>query len=129
MTQETRSCEGAIYDFWASFGLPAYEENNVPDDAEFPRITYELATDVYGNEAALSASLWYRSTSLAEINNKTAEIQRRIGLGGILLPCAGGRIWIKAASPFAQTMGDPSDDMIRRKVINISADFLVNPGR
>lgn len=121
--------EGAIYEFWASFGLPAYEENNVPDDAEFPRITYELATDMYGSEVALSASLWYWSKSLVDINNKTAEIQRRIGLGGVLIPCEGGRIWIKAAHPFAQTMGDPSDKWIRRKLINISADFLVNPGR
>ena len=123
------SPEGAIYQFWASFGLPAFEENNVPDDAGFPRITYELATDMCGNEVALSASLWYRGSSLVDINTKTAEIQRRIGLGGILLPCEGGRIWIKAAQPFAQTMGDGADDMIRRKLINISADFLVNPGR
>ena len=101
----------------------------MPDDAEFPRITYELSTDMYGGEVALSASLWYWSKSLVDINNKTAEIQRRIGLGGVLLPCEGGRIWIKAAQPFAQTMGDPSDKWIRRKLINISADFLVNPGR
>lgn len=121
--------EGAIYGFWSSFGLPAYEENNVPDNAEFPRITYELITDAYGAEAALTASLWYRSTSLIDINNKTAEIQRRIGLGGVLLPCDGGRIWIKPASPFAQTMGDDADDMIRRKLINISAEFLLDPGR
>lgn len=123
------SPEGAIYQFWSSFGLPAFVENNVPDDAGFPRITYELATDAYGSEVALTASLWYRGTSLVEINDKTAEIQRRIGLGGVLLPCEGGRIWIKAAQPFGQTMGDGADDRIRRKIINISADFLVNPGR
>ena len=26
----------AIYQFWSSFGLTAYEENTVPTDADFP---------------------------------------------------------------------------------------------
>ena len=31
----------AIYQFWNSFGLTAYEENSVPTDATFPYITYQ----------------------------------------------------------------------------------------
>ena len=29
----------AIYNFWNSFGITAYEENTVPEDAIFPYIT------------------------------------------------------------------------------------------
>ena len=37
----------AIYQFWNSFGLTAYEENTVPDDAAFPYITYQLVTPCF----------------------------------------------------------------------------------
>lgn len=119
----------AIHSFWSSFGLNAYEENAVPtgDDApEFPYITYELATDDLGNDTAMTASVWYRSTSWVEANAKAEEIGRRIGFGGTLLPCDGGRIWIMRGVPFAQPRGDESDDRIRRKIINITASFLTN---
>ncbi|MBQ7932582.1 MAG: hypothetical protein IJ334_16420, partial [Clostridia bacterium] len=114
---------GAIHSFWSSFGLNAYEENAVPtgDDApEFPYITYELMMDDLGNDTAMTASVWYRSTSWVEANAKAEEIGRRIRFGGILRHCDGGRIWIMRGVPFAQSMGDESDDRIRRKIINIT---------
>ena len=35
----------AQYAFWSSFGVPAYEQNSVPDldDLTFPYITFEAA--------------------------------------------------------------------------------------
>lgn len=32
----------AIQAFWESFGVPAYEESTVPDDAVMPYITYSM---------------------------------------------------------------------------------------
>lgn len=114
----------ALQGFWGSFSLPAYEENTVPDDAVYPYITYEAASDAYGADVVLSSSLWYRSSSWVEANAKAEEIGWRIGYGGILLPCDGGKIWVRRGNPFAQNMGDEADDMIRRKIINISVSFL-----
>lgn len=51
----------AVYAFFSSFGIPAYESGSVPDGAGFPRITYDLVTGDYGQEASFSGSLWYRS--------------------------------------------------------------------
>lgn len=113
--------------FWSSFGLDAYEENSVPtdDDApDFPYIIYESASDSMGNDIALSASLWYRSSSWVGINAKAEEIGSTIGRGGITMRCDGGFVWIKRGTPFAQNMGDPEDDMIRRKYINIIVEFV-----
>lgn len=115
---------GVIYQVANSFRIPAYEENTVPSDATFPYITYQLVTDSFENEVAMSLSLWYRSSSWLEINEKTEEISEAIGRGGVFLPCDGGKVWIKRGSPFAQNMGDESDDMIKRKYINITAEFL-----
>ena len=114
----------AIYQFWNSFGLTSYEENSVPDDAKFPYITYQLVTDSFDREVPVAASLWYRSESWTPINAKTDEISHRISRGGKIIPCDGGAVWLKRGQPFAQSMGDESDDLIKRKYLNITAEFI-----
>ena len=114
----------AIYQFWNSFGLTAYEENTGPNDAAFPYITYQLVTDSFDREVPVTASLWYRSESWTAINAKTEEISQKISRGGKVIPCDGGAIWLKRGQPFAQSMGDESDNLIKRKYLNITAEFM-----
>ena len=114
----------AIYQFWNSFGLTAYEENTVPTDAAFPYITYQLVTDSFDREIPLTASLWYRSESWTAINAKTEEISQKISRGGKIIACDGGAIWLKRGQPFAQSMSDESDNLIKRKYLNITAEFM-----
>jgi hypothetical protein len=113
----------AIYNFWNSF-LTAYEENSVPTDATFPYITYQLVTDSFDADVQMTASVWYRRASWAEINAKAEEISQTIGRGGKILKCDNGRIWLKRGTPFAQNMGDDTDNLIKRKYLNITAEFL-----
>ena len=114
----------AIYQFWSSFGLTAYEENTVPDNAAFPYITYQLVTDSFDRDVPVTASLWYRSESWTAINAKTEEISHTISRGGKIIPCDGGAIWLKRGQPFAQNMGDESDDLIKRKYLNLILEYL-----
>lgn len=114
----------AIYQFWSSFGLTAYEENTVPTDAAFPYVTYQLVTDSFDREVPATASLWYRGESWTAINVKTEEISQKISRGGKIIACDDGAIWIKRGQPFAQNMSDESDDMIKRKYINITSEYL-----
>ena len=114
----------AIYQFWNSFGLTAYDENSVPDDAAFPYITYQLVTDSFDREIPLTASIWYRSESWSGINAKADEISQTISRGGKIIPCDGGAIWMKRGQPFAQSMVDEIDDLIKRKYLNITAEFM-----
>ena len=122
----------AIYQFWNSFGIKAYEENTVidaddegnPVEPTFPYITYQLVTDSFDREVAAAASLWYRGESWTAINAKTEEISAHIGLGGKIIKCDGGRIWIKRGQPFAQNMGDESDDLIKRKYLNVTIEYF-----
>ena len=114
----------AIYKFWNSFGLTAYEENSVPDEAAFPYITYQLVTDSFEREIPIAASIWYRSESWTAINAKAEEISQKIGRGGKIIPCDGGAIWLKRGQPFSQSMVDESDDLIKRKYLNITAEFM-----
>ena len=119
--------EAALYNFWSMFVLPAYEENSVPSGeggAEFPYITYQVVTDSFGNDVALTGSVWYRSTSWKEANAKAQEISDKISRGGKIISCDGGAIWLKRGQPFAQNMGDESDDLIKRKYLNITVEYL-----
>lgn len=113
----------AIYNFWNTF-LTAYEENSVPTDAIFPYITYQLVTDSLDNEVQMAASIWCRGSSWVESNAKAEEISQTIGRGGKILKCDNGRIWIKCGTPFAQNMGDESDNLIKRKYLNITAEYF-----
>lgn len=114
----------AIYQFWSSFGLTAYEENTVPTDAAFPYITYQLVTDSFDRDVSATASLWYRGESWTAINSKTEEISQKISRGGKIISCDSGAIWLKRGQPFAQNMGDESDNLIKRKYLNITAEFM-----
>ena len=114
--------EQALHSFWSQFGN-AYDRNTVPDDATFPRITYESATDNFGGQLILSASLWDRSTSWAAITELLHTIETTLGMGGQTIGYDGGMLWVKRGTPFAQRMPD-EDDSIRRIVINIETEYL-----
>ena len=123
---------GAIHQFWNSFGLNAYEENVVYDidengkevEPKFPYIVYQLETDSLDNDVQMSASVWYRGSSWVEANAKAEEISQTIGRGGKILKCDNGRIWLKRGTPFSQNMGDDTDNLIKRKYLNITAEFF-----
>lgn len=113
----------ALFSFWSGFNLPAYDETTVPEDAPFPRLTFEAAEDSFGREIALTASVWDYSTSWNVVEQKAAEIGQRITMGGITVPYDGGVMWLKRGTPFAQRMADDNDS-VRRIVINASAEFI-----
>lgn len=115
----------AYHSFWSGFGLPAYDENSVPDSAKMPYITYEAVDGFFGDRIQLSASLWYRSQSWASITEKEKEIALDIGRGGKYIPCDDGAIFIDRGTPWAQRMGDASDDSIRRVVLNIEIEHIL----
>lgn len=114
----------AWHAFWSGFGVPAFEENSVPDGEDapgFPRLTYSFGTDAFSDYGvAVTVSLWYRDSSWVPINAKTDEISSVIGRGGVVIPCDGGSGWITRGSPWALSMGDENDDLIKRKVFNIT---------
>lgn len=114
----------AIYNFWSSFNLPAYDENTVPDDATFPYITYEYTDDDFGNNNPLRTSLWYRSNSWENITLKADQISESISRGGKMVNYNGGSAWIQKARPWSQRMSDPNDDTIRRIVLNVTIEYI-----
>ena len=115
----------ALQQFWSSFGLTAaYPSTAVPSDAVFPFGVYEVALGGWEDQAALSCNLWFYTESEAIPNAKAQEISDYIGIAGVTIPCDGGLLWIKRGSPFAQPVTDQSDPAIKRRLLNITVEFL-----
>lgn len=116
--------EKALYKFYNSFGIPAYPETSVPEDAGFPRITYDFAVGSFDDPPVyLTANVWYKTESESIPTEKAAEIGNAIGFNGVMLPIDGGAIWLTRGSPFLRTVPD-DDDTIKRRCLNITAEFF-----
>lgn len=117
--------EAALHAFFNSFGVPFYPASSVPDDAIFPWGTYELALSSFeSGEVGLTVNLWYYTEDEAKPNAKAREMSERIGMGGKIIPCDGGAIWLKRGSPWCQSLQDETDLIIKRRYINVTAEYL-----
>ena len=114
----------AIHTFWNSFTWPAYDEGTVPDDAGFPRITYNVVEDELNRPVALYASLWDRDTSWYDVSTKAAQISSALTkLYPPTIEFEEGRLYLTKGTPYAQRMVD-EDDMVRRIYLNITAEYF-----
>ena len=122
----------AIHSFWSGFGWPAIDELSSYDIKTMEAlgitdkyITYEVVTgNLSDAPVAMTASLWHKSMSWAEITQKADEIAAAIGYGGRTLKVDEGYIQIWLGSPFAQRMAVDADYDMRRIYLNIQAEFL-----
>ena len=115
----------ALQTWFSGFGLTAYEESNVKASPTFPYLTYTYATgDFDSGEVPIIVNLFYRTESNVAIDAKAEQIYDAIGRGGVVVPVSNGAIWLKRGSPFSQAIAEPSDANIRRRYINITAEFL-----
>ena len=113
--------EAALYNFFSSFGLPAYPAEDVPDDAVFPWLTYETVSGAYGDELYPLVEVWYYGDSNAEINAKCRQIGERCK-NGVMLSCDDGGMLVYSGTWAA--VRDPADDRIKRRRSDFSIEFF-----
>lgn len=110
---------------WFNEIMPFYRDTAVPLEAEYPYGTYEYVEDSYGgSQVTITVNLWFRTESEAVPDEKVAELSDKIGYSGALIPCDEGYIWLNRGSPFCQSLQDDEDSSIKRRYINIIADYL-----
>lgn len=115
----------ALHEYFSSFGIPAYTSTAVPDNAEFPYLTYDYVVGTWGyDEVAVTVNLWYRTDSEAIPNAKAEEISKALGIGGKVISCDEGFVWLKRGSPWCQSLSSETDASLKRRYINITADYL-----
>ena len=67
--------------FWNSFGIPAYVEEHIPDEADVPYITYTQSIPDWNATSSMQARVWYKGNSFTALNAKVEEISNAIGHG------------------------------------------------
>ena len=110
---------------WFNEFMPFYRASAVPDDVVMPYGTYEYIDSAFDTgEVGLTVNLWFRTESEAIPDEKAQELSKRIGYGGVTIPCDEGYIWLKRGSPFCQSIVYEEDPAIKRRYINITAEYL-----
>ena len=114
----------ALQSFFDSI-MTSYAASSVPENATLPYLTYELITSAWnGGEVGLTVNMWFRTTSEKEPNAAVDKLSKAIGLGGVQIPCDDGVIGLKRGSPWAQSLTDETDKTIKRRYINVTAEYL-----
>lgn len=122
-----RKAVQALDTYLNGFGLDAYAEDSVPDNAEFPYITYRVIDPEWHQKAMFFVRVWFRSTRNAELLEKADQITEDIGEGK-RLPFDGGVLIIWPESPKVQVIVDPNDRAVRCAYINLSLNSYHMPG-
>jgi len=113
----------ALYQFFSGFGLNAYVEYNIPDDAQLPYISYQLIEPDWEDGGTFYARVWYRSMSFLEVNAKIDEIAAAVGEGKSLRT-PGGAVYLSKGAPFIQFMPMEGDDTLRVAYLNFNIQAL-----
>ncbi len=118
----------ALQSFMESFDIPAYPQNQIPEDVSLPYLTYSKGFDPEGYAATVH--VFYATESELIADNKAVEICAVIGEGGIQIPCDGGQLWITLDKPkwYASydNVADNENRTIKHRVININiCDFTI----
>ena len=117
--------EQALHAFFNQFGITGYRSTSVPGDVVFPFLTYDTPIASFEEEAvSITLNLYYYTDSEATPDAKAEEIRKAIGMGGTLLNCDGGAIWLKWGAPWCQSLVDETNRKIKRRYINITAEYL-----
>ena len=114
----------ALKTFFSGFGLPAFAEDSVPDNASLPYITYSVSDPEWNRKATMYARVWDRTTSNTGISMKADEILAEIG-EGIRIPLEGGHLVIWPENPITQIRVDGD---FRYAYINLSVNAYHMPG-
>lgn len=117
---------------WFSRFMTAYPATAVPNekenggaDVEFPYLTYDLTLDNWlGGEVGLTVQMWFHTSKEAEPNEAAEALSRAIGMGGVMLPCDGGYIWLKRGRPWCVAAVDQTNPSVKLRQINVTVEYL-----
>lgn len=112
-----------LHNFWSGFGIPAYDQASVPDDAVMPYITYTAVTAPFENTILISGDIWYNSTSWSAVSQKADDIGRELKGHKLMRVNTKEFLMLVQGSPFAQRIYD-TDDTVKRVHINVMGEYL-----
>lgn len=126
--RERKVIDGAIRltgKFLDTYPANAVLNENGEPDVTFPYQTYTPVFDAWGGEpVSLTINIWDRIESESAVNDMAQDLSDAIGMGGKIIHCDEGLIWLKRGSPWCQNLSDEVDPAIKRRYINVTAEYL-----
>ena len=117
--------EETLHQFFSGFGLPAYRETAVPDNMEYPYLTYDAPWGSWGDEnCPVTVNLWFYTEEEAAPDRSARAVGEAVGPGGVMLPYDGGGVWLRRASPWCRSLRDPEDRLVKRRLISLTAEYV-----
>lgn len=114
----------ALYAWFNEF-MPFYRASSVPSDVLMPYGTYEYVESAFEEgEVSMTINLFFRTESEDIPDQKVSDLSKKFGQGRVLIPCDEGIIWLKKGSPWCQSVVYQDDPAIKRRLINITAEYL-----
>ena len=100
----------ALYEFWSSFGIPAFTVDTVPVEQELPYITYSLPETPPLEPLTHYAQVWYRTTKNVELMATVDSIKQAFGTDRkVTLRCNGGYVVLRDPTVQLQTDQNPEN--------------------
>lgn len=126
--RERKVIDGAIRltgKFLDTYPANAVLNENGEPDVTLPYQTYTPVFDAWGGEpVSLTIDIWDRTESESAVNDMVQDLSDSIGMGGKVIPCDEGYIWLKRGTPWCQNLSDEVDPAIKRRYINVTAEYL-----
>lgn len=114
----------ALYDFYSSFGVPAYQTDTVPDDAQLPYIAYSYAEPRHDLPASHYAQIYMRTNGNEQLLALAGRIVEAVGEGTRLTD----GVTLRPSTPLVQIMVDANDPDVRFAYINLQLNAFHTPG-
>lgn len=121
-----RQTSKALKTYFSSFGLPAYQQDSVPDDVDLPYITYPLKEPEWNQQTTFYVIVWYRSTGYQDLLTTVDAILADIGEGRII-NLEGGYLVLYPDSTLVQEYND-EDGKAKGMYISLAMNSYHMPG-
>ena len=107
-----RDVMDALYEFWSQFGVPAYAEDMVPDNATVPYIRYTVPKGPAFDVSYLTAFNYHSRRLMGNVERAEMSdlIAKAIPQGGVKIPLDnGGFLMLYRNTDFQTLYQDPED--------------------
>lgn len=113
----------AIHQFFSSFGIDAYRDTSVPDDAVLPYLTYQYVTAGFNQPCSMTVRMWFYGESESIPDEYAEAFNRALANGGAKVLFDGGSVVFTRGTPFCIAQSGESDKNIKLRYFNVTANF------
>lgn len=120
------TADKALYQFFNGI-MPSYPDTAVADDVVLPYLTYSFVRGNFrAQPVSISVNMWFLTDSEAEPNAAVERLSQAIGMGGKILECDEGKLWLKRGEPWATAILEETANnrSLKRRFINITIEYL-----